>query len=422
MKKVSFNKMALIPGSKELILQINTTNILNLIKDFEPISRTGLSKRSKLSLATVCKIVDSLIDIGLVKEVGEGESSGGRRPILLQINYKSFYLVGIKLSENMVTAALTDLKADLITTLEEKFKDGESVEKIVNVISQSYDHVISESDIPKEKVLGLGIGLPGHIDGKDGIVRYSSILGWRNVGLKKILQEKLNTPVLIENDVNTLTIAEKYFGVGKGIDNFICVTIGRGIGSGIVVGGEFYRGHLGAAGEFGHITVKKDGPLCECGSRGCLESISSELAIVRRTTEAIRSGERSSLGDILDKRDLNIMDVIKAAKDGDKLSKTVYNEAGMYLGIGIANLTNLLNPQLIIISGEGVKAEDLLFKFMKKSFKEHCFPSLREKTDIKIEKLGNYAWARGAATLVSRMVFKEPKILEDKEMLMAGSH
>jgi glucokinase-like ROK family protein len=290
------------------------------------------------------------------------------------------------------------------------------------VISQSYEHVISESEIPKEKVLGLGIGLPGHIDGKKGVVRYSSILGWENVPLKRILQEKLKIPVLIENDVNTLTIAEKCFGVGKEIDNFICITIGRGIGSGIVVEGEFYRGHLGAAGEFGHIKVKKDGPLCECGSRGCLESISSEPAIIRRTTEAIRSGEKSSLENILEKRKLNIMDVIKAAKEGDKLSKRIYHEAGMYLGIGIANLTNLLNPQLIIISGEGVKAGDLLFKSMKKTFKESCFPSLKEKTDIKIEKLGNYAWARGAATLVSRIIFKEPTILEDKELLMVSSH
>jgi glucokinase-like ROK family protein len=414
--------MALIPGSKKLILRINKTNILNLIKDLEPISRTELSKKSKLSLATVCKIVNSLIDIGLAKEVGEGESSGGRRPILLNINYKSFYLVGIKLSENMVTTALTDLKANLITTLEERFKIGEKVNKIVDVISQSYEHVISESEIPKEKVLGLGIGLPGHIDGKKGVVRYSSILGWENVPLKRILQEKLKIPVLIENDVNTLTIAEKCFGVGKEIDNFICITIGRGIGSGIVVEGEFYRGHLGAAGEFGHIKVKKDGPLCECGSRGCLESISSEPAIIRRTTEAIRSGDKSNLKNILEKRDLNIMDVIKAAKEGDKLSKRIYCEAGMYLGIGIANLTNLLNPQLIIISGEGVKAGDLLFKSMKKSFKESCYPSLREKTDIKIEKLGNYAWARGAATLVSRIIFKEPTILEDKELLMVSSH
>ena len=420
MKKVSFINMTLIPGSKKLILRINKTNILNLIKDLEPISRTELSKKSKLSLATVCKIVDSLIDIGLAKEVGEGESSGGRRPILLNINYKSFYLVGIKLSENMVTAALTDLKANLITTLEERFKIAEKVDKIVDVISQSYEHVISESEIPREKVLGLGIGLPGHIDGKEGIVRYSSILGWENVPLKRILQERLKIPVLIENDVNTLTIAEKCFGVGKEIDNFICITIGRGIGSGIVLGSEFYRGYLGAAGEFGHIKVKKDGPLCECGSRGCLEALSSEPAIVKRTTEAIISGDKSNLRNILEKRELDILDVINAAEEGDKLAIRIYHEAGMYLGMGLANLVNLLNPQLIIISGEGVKAGDLLFESMRKSFNENCFPSLKEKIDIKIEKLGNFAWARGAATLVSRIIFKKPTILENKELLMVS--
>jgi len=322
----------------------------------------------------------------------------------------------------MVTAALTDLKANLITTLEERFKIAEKVDKIVDVISQSYEHVISESEIPREKVLGLGIGLPGHIDGKEGIVRYSSILGWENVPLKRILQERLKIPVLIENDVNTLTIAEKCFGVGKEIDNFICITIGRGIGSGIVLGSEFYRGYLGAAGEFGHIKVKKDGPLCECGSRGCLEALSSEPAIVKRTTEAIISGDKSNLRNILEKRELDILDVINAAEEGDKLAIRIYHEAGMYLGMGLANLVNLLNPQLIIISGEGVKAGDLLFESMRKSFNENCFPSLKEKIDIKIEELGNYAWARGAATLVSRIIFKEPTILENKELLMVSSN
>lgn len=401
--------MKIIPGSKELILKINTTNVLNLIKNHEPISRTEIAQKANLSLATVCKITDYLIEAGLVSEVGEGESSGGRKPILLKINYDGYYVVGIKLSEKSIATALTDLEADVICKEELHFDSQHDAGLLIEKLTECYEKLVATSGVEREKILGLGLGLPGHVDRRSGVCRYSGILGWRDVPLGQLLEERIGIPVIIDNDVNTLTIAEKWFGAGRGIADFITVTVGRGIGCGIVTDGNFYQGHSGAAGEFGHIKMAEDGPLCECGKRGCLEALAAEPAIVRRVAGAIALGETSILKKVLQqKKELAIEDVVEAVKAGDDLARRIYRSAGTYLGIGIANLVNITNPQRVIVSGEGLRAGEFLTEPMIKAFRDNCYPSIVHTTELIVEPLGNDAWARGAASLVAGEIFKAP--------------
>ncbi|MBC7333197.1 MAG: ROK family protein, partial [Actinobacteria bacterium] len=193
----------------------------------------------------------------------------------------------------------------------------------------------------------------------------------------------------------------------RDVSDFVVVTIGSGIGCGIVANGNFYYGYSGAAGEFGHIKVTEDGPICECGKRGCLEALAAEPAIVRKVLECIKLGEESTLRKVLfQNREITIEDVLKAAKEGDSLAQRIYHSAGTYLGMGIANLVNIINPQRVIVSGEGLRAGELLTSPMIKAFQENCFPSIKDVTELVIEPLGDDAWARGAASLVIEEIFK----------------
>jgi predicted NBD/HSP70 family sugar kinase len=216
-----------------------------------------------------------------------------------------------------------------------------------------------------------------------------------------MLQKQIRVPVYVDNDVNTLTLAEMWFGGGQGIDSFLSVTVGRGVGLGIVVNGQFYRGARGGAGELGHTVIDPEGPTCECGKHGCLEAFVGDPGIVRMATEAANRGE--ILGPIT-----SMSDLLAKAQADEAGARAVFTRAGNILGQGIANLINIFNPQKIILNGEGTRAGDLLFSPMRESISRNVMPGLAGDTSIQIDAWGDDAWARGAASLVLRQLFVSP--------------
>jgi predicted NBD/HSP70 family sugar kinase len=260
---------------------------------------------------------------------------------------------------------------------------------------------LREQKIPKKQLLGVGVGLAGIVDAENGILRQSPIYGWNSVPLRDMLQSKLHIPVYIENDVNTLTLTERWFGHGQGLDNFLTVTVGRGVGLGIVANGQFYRGQIGGAGEFGHTTIDSQGPVCACGKHGCLESYVGDPGLVRAAREAAARGELSAPVKDVD-------ELLSLAQAGEKTAIQIFNQAGCILGIGIANLINLFNPKKIIISGEGTRQGDFLFVPMQESIQQNTMPGLYDPDTVVIAPWGDDAWARGAAGLVLREVFESP--------------
>jgi predicted NBD/HSP70 family sugar kinase len=246
--------------------------------------------------------------------------------------------------------------------------------------------------------------MAGVIDAARGVCRYSPILDWRDVPLGPAVEERMGVPVTVDNDVNTLTMAEKWFGAGQGVDDFLVVTVGRGVGLGIVAHGRFYRGTRGGGGEFGHTVMDPDGPWCDCGKRGCLEAYVSDPALVREAREAA-AGRR--LGGV-DPDELTIQGVTELARAGDDTTRAIFARAGRMLGMGVANLINILNPALIIVSGEGVRAGDLLFQPMRESVARYAFNGLAEDAEIVIQEWGDEAWARGAASLVLQEIYRSP--------------
>jgi N-acetylglucosamine repressor len=357
-------------GNRTLIRSINRSIILNVIKKEGEISRAAIAHLTGLSPATLSGITSQLINEGLVFEKTTGESTGGRPPILLALNPRGGFVIGIKLMEGQAVGALTDLNALVLAKSAINLKDKlleTSIESLVLLVNQ----LIQSSGIRKKQLLGVGIGLAGVVDFAKGIVRQNPFFGWENIPLRDLLESRMRVPVYIDNDVNTLTLSEKWLDSTQPDQDFIVITIGRGIGMGIVINGQVYRGKSGGAGELGHIVVDPNGPLCDCGKHGCLESFISDKALLTEARQKLSS----------DVTDLD--DLIQRATSGSQDAINILRHAGSLLGRQIANLVNLFDPKLIIISGEGVRMGEIFFSATQITFHDCVMPGLDEDTEIK---------------------------------------
>ncbi|MBI5290270.1 MAG: ROK family transcriptional regulator [Chloroflexi bacterium] len=387
-------------GNRHFSRALNRSAVLNTIKTHGPIGRAEVARRTGLSAATVTGITAELIADDLVFEKAAGDSRGGRPPILLALNPRGGFVVGLKLTETEAIAALTDLQATVIAKRTDRLA-GRSPERAVNTLANAVAELVGEARIRKGKLIGVGVGVAGIVDSEHGLVRQSPYFGWQNLPLRDLLQSRVRVPVFIDNDVNTLTLAEKWFGAGQSVDNFLTVTVGRGVGLGIVVNGQFYRGATGGAGEFGHTVMDPNGPVCDCGKHGCLESFVGDPGLVRMAAEAAARGELP--GPVAD-----VQSLLALAQAGSPAAQAIFARAGEMLGRGVANLINIFNPQLVLISGEGVRSGDWLFGPMREAIARHVMPGLAGDAEIRTDSWGDDAWARGAASLVLRGLFESP--------------
>jgi predicted NBD/HSP70 family sugar kinase len=251
--------------------------------------------------------------------------------------------------------------------------------------------------VSPERLIGIGVGLAGIIDPLRGECLVSPHNGWRNVPFAQLLEDRLGCLVYLDNNVNSLTLMELLYGAGQHVRDFLVVTVGRGIGMGIVTNGQIYRGAHGGGGELGHTVVEPEGFLCNCGNQGCLETFVAEPWLVRRAQL----------------KGLNVDGpeaLMEAAQAGHAAARDVLGQAGRLLGQSMANLVNLFNPDLIIISGEGVRAGEFMFGPMRETMYRHIFNQLANTLTLKIEPLSDDAWARGAASLVLNKFFSVPKL------------
>jgi len=402
-----------IKVSRQLGKQINSKLILNLIKA-GPISRAEIAADSGLSAATVSNLTSELIGQGLIRESGVGEATRGRPPVLLSLVSNARFVVGVKVMPGSLVAVVTDLDAEVIALRELKYsgtamyQDGSldtTPAEVVEKVTQLVDEVIKEAGIARTDLLGVGLGLAGFIDSNAGVCRYSPFFGWRDVNLASPLTRSLGLDVYLENDVNSLTIAEQWFGHGRGYEHFVVVTVGRGIGVGFVLNGRFYSGHEGGVGELGHVTVVPDGPTCSCGRQGCLEMMASDRALIQAARELIADGK---LAGLVDADDVTVEALVSAADGGDDTARSLLADSGRWLGIGLATIVNLLNPELIIVAGEGVEAGDLRLGPMREALREGRFDSLGADTELVVESSGDVTWARGAACVVLSEFFRSP--------------
>lgn len=397
-----------------LTKEINRSLVLNVIKTRGPISRKDVADITGLSPATVTGITATLIEDGLVSETGEGQASslGGRRPVLLQLNPQAGYVAGIKIVEEGIIGVLVDLDATVLykefRSLLHKNDKQSSLDPATTIQAtiETIEAMLTASKVPRQRVLGIGIGINGLVDNVSGVSLFAPHFGWHNVQISEPIADHFGLPVYLSNDVKSLTIAEQWFGSGVNIDNFVVVAVGRGIGAGIVIRGQAYGGTLDGAGEFGHMVLVPDGPRCSCGKKGCLEALAGEPGMLRQVRIALAQDEPTILADY---SHLTLKDLAQAAEKGDNLAQKILTEAGRWLGTGISHLLNILSPSLVIITGEGVQAGPLYYDAMRAAINQYAFSqALVEQLALVIEPMGNDEWARGAACVVLSELFISP--------------
>ena len=378
-------------NDQSVVRALNRNAILNMLLRSGPLSRVQLKDHSGLSGAAITTVVAELIDDGLVEEQAVGASTGGRPPVLLAVNYSARTAVGFKLMERGLDAVLTNLSGEVRAHIHRDLQDT-LPETVVRTAASMTAELLQQCGVPSDRLAGVGMGLSGVIDVITGICVHSSYLQWRNVPIAALLEQAIGVPVVIDNDVNAFAAAERLFGHGRHALHLAVVSVGRGIGSGLVANGRVYRGARGGAGELGHTVTERRGRLCDCGKLGCLEAYSSEPALVSRARELAPDLGITTIETLLGQAD-------------DARIAALLDDAGERVGTALANLVNLFNPELIVIGGEGVRLGEVYFGSLRRALRENAFDGLADDLPVLLEPWGDDAWARGAASLAISRTF-----------------
>jgi len=404
-----------------LIRSINQSILLNLVRGHAPISRPQLAMLSGLSQATVIKITNNLIDRHLILEEEYAESTGGRRAGLLEINPEGAFAVGLMAQPTSLTAVILNLNSEPVYSQQWDIAMRDNYPQAIDLVAQCLEELFSKSSIPREKIIGVGLGMGGLIDAENGCCVDSWIMNWQNVEISRPLEDRLRIPVFLDNDINCLAIYEKLFGQGQPYHHFLVVAVGRGVGLGIVINDDLYRGASGGAGEFGHTAVTTEGRLCACGNSGCLETYVSDAGIVKNYLEYVRSNTYSLEMGV---QELTTHEVLGLARNGDEAAKAAFHRAGILLGVSLANLVNIFNPECVVLSGHDDDASilcgDWLLEPMQQEFKQHLFSQMGRDLHFIVERQGFESWARGAGSLVLRHFFASPARVHSERMLVGN--
>ncbi len=344
-------------GDATLLRKVNASAVLRMIHEQGPISRSEVARRLHLSPATITRIVNVLLEDQLVVEGSPSLSPQGRRPVLLEFNPRASLVIGVYIHRNMI-GALSDLNGEILERRVVPSVGGEAgVERLTEVIRDL--HQLSTSYGPP--VRGVGIGAPSITLFEKGEVIWAPTLGWRNLPLKARLEEALDLPVFVENEVNLIALGESWRGAGRDVDNLVCISLGEGIGAGLVLGGQLYRGAHCAAGEVGYMIPNERSLGRKYDQYGCLEGLAGSAGIVRRALTRLGAGEESVLRrqESADSSSLTVEAVLSAAREGDQLAQSVVSETVDFLSIAVANLICVLDPDRIVISGDLADFGDL---------------------------------------------------------------
>ncbi|MCD6192531.1 MAG: ROK family transcriptional regulator [Candidatus Aminicenantes bacterium] len=390
------------------INKLNKIKVINLIRSSKGISRADIAKKTRLSPPTVSRIVEDLIEEELVVEVGEGESKGGRRPTLLEFSGGNHYIIGIDLGTTNIYGVLTDLNAQIIAEKKVptnvKLGFHKVMERTAKVI-QDLEELLSKKK--QKRIYGIGMAVAGLINRQRMIVEFSPDFHWHEVDVVGELRKWYDFPIVFDNVTRVMALGELCYGVGRNYKNFICVNVGYGIGAGIVVDGKPLYGFKGMAGEFGHITLDKESSIqCDCGNFGCLEALSSGNAIAKAAQREVQKGVSTMLREMSEGNveAITAEMVAKAAKQGDALAWGVFETAMEYLGIGIAALINLFNPEIVVIGGGVTQAGDILFDKVRKVVKARALNKVAQEVEIVPATFGMKAAAMGAVSLILNRV------------------
>jgi len=366
------------------------------------------------------KMVDELVQEGYVIESGQAPSSGGRRPVMYSIKPDTIYIISVAMDQLVTRIAIMDSNNRHIAPVE-KFElpltnNPDVLKELISLVRS----VIRKAGIDKKKIIGMGVGMPGFVDVKKG-KNYSFIETGEST-ITEYLSEQLKLPVYIDNDSSLIALAEFHFGSARKKKNAMVINIGWGVGLGMIINGELFRGHNGFAGEFSHLPMFNNDKLCSCGKSGCLETETSLLVVIEKAIAGLKEGRVTNLGKQFPAGhfEQDWETIYTAARKGDKFAVGLVSDAGYHIGRGIAILIHLINPELVILSGRGALAGKLWEAPIAQALNEHCIPRLATNTSIEVSTLGYQAELIGSAALVMEKRAVEEKKTTDKQAAAAA--
>jgi predicted NBD/HSP70 family sugar kinase len=389
-------------GDALFIKQINKSLVLKIVRQHSPISRTKIAQITGLNKATVSSLVDELIQEDLVAEIGTGESRGGRRPVLLTFQREAGFVLAIDLDVRTIEIAVTDLATNIYWKKQianDRLHDvTETVEKLVELIQEA------KTQVPASRygIIGIGIAVPGTTNYTQGVIVNAPNLHWHNVPLKTILETKTGLPVWVDNEANCAVIGEHLYGNGVNKSNVIYISVGIGIGTGLILDHSLYRGSGSIAGELGHMVIQADGLVCDCGNIGCWEMYGSIKALLRKMHKA--TPETISLSEFVN-------EIYLKALANDSESLQALHSIGEYLGVGISNIINIFNPSVIILGKDIIPAEKVILPIIDRVVNERTLKGSNNEVRIVTASLGSNASIIGSSCLVIESFFSGPRIL-----------
>ena len=387
---------------------INRQIVLNLVREYQPISRADLARRMEVARGIVTPLVNELIEQGLLVEGATGASARGRKPTLLHVRAHDRLAVAVDVRLSETQLMLTDFSGRSIAT--ELLATPPRPEELVEALAARIARLL-EAHSAAGACEGVGLVVPGMVDRATGRLVNAPTLGWRDVDLRGALEAAVGLPVHVERDAVACALAQMWMGQGAashGPDSFAYVTFSDGVGAGLVMGGHVVRGHRDAAGEFGHIPLSLDGPACLCGSRGCWEAYTSNQAVVARYLGR-ELATRESYAEVRATR-FTVADVIARARAGDGAAREALEATGRYIGLGLAAIVNALNPARIIVGGEIASAWELIRPPLMAALAERTLTQGTAATPVIPEPHDPQTRLRGAAALVVAPVFAAPTI------------
>jgi predicted NBD/HSP70 family sugar kinase len=366
----------------------------------DTMSCAEISSQISKSIPVTLKILEELVKEGVVVETGFAPSSGGRRPLMYALKEGRMYMISVAMDQLITRIAVMDIHNKPVGEVEKFELPLQNNSKALSLLIKKIESVISSSTVNKRKIIGVGIGMPGFIDFEKGINYTFLETGGKTVS--RYISGKIKLPVYIDNDSSLIALAELRFGCAYNKKNVMVVNMGWGIGLGMILNGELFRGSDGFAGEFSHIPIFNNNKLCECGKTGCLETETSLMVLIEKAKQGLQAGRLSVLGKNFPtgfyEQDYEAINA--AALKGDQFVVELFSEAGYNIGLGVAVLIHLLNPEIIVLSGRGSMAGKIWEAPIQNALNEHCIPRLSANTTIRISSFGHEAELIGAAILV----------------------
>jgi predicted NBD/HSP70 family sugar kinase len=379
-------------GSLGSLRSLNRERVVAALRELGVASRADIARRTGLSRSTVSSLVAALQDEGLIVDRDaspEGTAStGGRPPALIALGRRAGVALGIDFGKRHLAVAAADLSHTVLAEVRHEMPDDYDARRGLDEAAALVEQVLDEAAVGSDEVLGVGLGVPGPIHLPTGVVGSSAILpGWVGARVAAEMRDRLDMPVHVDNDANLGALAELHWGAGQGCSSLTYIKIATGIGAGLVLERRLFRGAGGTAGEIGHTTIDESGPICRCGSRGCLETFASLPAILDLL--------RPSLGD-----ELTAEDVITRAGEGDLACRRAIGDAGGHIGAALANACNLINPRRIVVGGSLAQAGEVLLEPLREAVQRRAIPSAAADVEVVAGELGGRAEMLGALALV----------------------